>query len=196
MSRRKVQHGFSLVELLIALVIMSVLIALISGAFDGSRSRAQALIQSMSELGNANTRFKMDTGCYATRPDALFDMETGQDASSNMCNRDASNTWNGPYTKPFPTDTTTGDMLAEKVGSGVVVSFDDTGREAFGVRYYVRATGVPADVVHQALQECNSTGGEQMTEQEGEDAFARFKCAHENLEDDIGDFLLLYDQTR
>ncbi|WP_337232540.1 type II secretion system protein, partial [Vibrio cholerae] len=77
----KGQRGFSLLELVVALTLLAVISGGIMMAFDGSRSRAQALISSMSELGNAQLRLKNDTGCFVNMPVALFDRTAALDAA-------------------------------------------------------------------------------------------------------------------
>jgi prepilin-type N-terminal cleavage/methylation domain-containing protein len=44
MFKKNAQRGFTLIEILVALAILSVLALLASNAFDGSRSKAQAMI--------------------------------------------------------------------------------------------------------------------------------------------------------
>lgn len=150
----KGQRGFSLLELVVALTLLAVISGGIMMAFDGSRSRAQALISSMSELGNAQLRLKNDTGCFVNMPVALFDRTAALDAANNYCNRAFANTWNGPYINAATVDAGGTELLQEKIGADVTMTFD---RAAGGIgrQYFIVARNLPDDVARQALQECN-----------------------------------------
>lgn len=191
MHKRAAQGGFSLIELLVGLALLTLLAVAITGAFDGSRSRAQSLLSMMSELGSAQARQKNDTGCYVNTPLALYDMTKGRDMSQNFCNRAQTNTWNGPYVSRF-TSTATGEVVADKVAEGVLVSFQ---REngGMGKRYYVRATGVPVDVARQFLQECNNAAAEVT----GAAAFNTNKCRLQAaIAGETVGVEMLFDETR
>jgi prepilin-type N-terminal cleavage/methylation domain-containing protein len=187
------QKGFSLIELLVALALLTLLAVAIAGAFDGSRSRAQALLSMMSELGSAQARHKNDTGCYTNKPLALFDPATGQAAANNVCARAQTNTWNGPYLTRFTADGS-GSVVADKVAEGVLVSF---GVESAGVgkRYFVHTINLPDDVARQTLQECNNAvilATMQLTT-----AFDKFKCRSTGIgSGNLATIDMLYDETR
>jgi prepilin-type N-terminal cleavage/methylation domain-containing protein len=188
-SSRAHQSGFTLVEILIALALITLLAVGISLSFDGSRSRAEALISSMSELGAANVRLKNDMGCYVNHPIGLV---TAADAgSNNYCGISGTpTTWNGPYIGAFAGGTG-GTVALNKVAQGVLIDFTSpTGLASGpygtnGTNYAVTATAVPADIVTQALQECN--GGPAAT------GFLNAKCDGDAA---TGSFSLMYDQTR
>jgi prepilin-type N-terminal cleavage/methylation domain-containing protein len=194
LNRRTALHnqgGFSLIELLVGLALLTLLAVAISGAFDGSRSRAQSLLSMMSELGSAQARQKNDTGCYVNRPDALYDGSQGQAAASNYCSRTQTKTWNGPYVSRFTADAS-GQVVADKVAEGVLVSFqkEDGG---MGTRYFIRAATVPVDVARQFLQECNNAA----TELTGTSAFATNKCRLQTaISGPTVGVEMLYDETR
>ena len=148
-------RGFTLIEMLVALAILALLALLASSAFDGSRSKAQAMIGLAKQIGDANIQLKTDTGCYVSSPKALFDPDAAQDANNNYCRRPFGNTWARPYLAQYTVDTS-GALLVDKIGAGVVVTLQ---REAGGMgqRYFVRFENVPKDVIKQALVECNNT---------------------------------------
>ena len=184
--------GFTLVEILIALALITLLAVGITLAFDGSRSRADALFSNMVELGAGNIRLKNDIGCYVLTPAGLI---TSSAASTASCAGGVAPTnWNGPYVGQFASDGS-GNVLLNKVAQGVTLKFNsgnDPGTGPFGAtgtNYWVEASGVPKDVVKQALQECNGD-----TNLDGTlAAFAQVKC---NGDSATGIFQVLYDQTR
>lgn len=190
--RNKGQSGFTLIELLVGLAILTLLAVTVSGAFDGSRSRAQALVSAMSEIGNANIRLKNDTGCYVNRPDALTTAATGYLAASNYCARDFTKTWNGPYLNKLAIDTTTGSVKMDNISSNVMVSLN---QEAGGTgkRYFTRAINLPNDVVKRALVECNNDPAESLAATE----FNTKKCRGlTTATDGSATFDMVFDETR
>lgn len=151
-------RGFTLIEMLVALAILSMLALLASNAFDGSRSKAQVMIGLGKQVGDANIQLKTDTGCYVNLPKALFDPEAAQLPANNYCGRTFKNMWARPYMGQYTVDAT-GNLIADKIGSGVTVSLlKEAG--GLGQRYLVRFTDVPMDVVKQALIECNNDQGQ------------------------------------
>lgn len=184
------QSGFTLIEILVALALITLLAVGISLSFDGSRSKAQALLNNMSELASANIRLKNDVGCYGKAPAALT--STSGFASYNLCGvTTAPATWNGPYVGVFAADAS-GAVQLPKVAPNVVITFNSATGDAAnpygasGTDYTVEASGLPSDIVTQALQECNGSttaGG----------GYANAKCEGDPTN---GKFYLLYDQTR
>jgi prepilin-type N-terminal cleavage/methylation domain-containing protein len=189
-NSRSRQTGFTLVEILIALALITLLAVGITLSFDGSRSRAQALLSNMSELAAANVRLKNDMGCYVSAPSGLLTPAAA--VSNNYCNLASSTTWNGPYVGVFTSDAA-GAATLDKVAAGVTVTFFKPAATAAnnpygsnGINYEVIASGVPADVVKQALQECNGAP----TEGTG---FNQVKCDGDSTSQT---FMVLFDTTR
>lgn len=189
-SRTSTQAGFTLVEILVALALITLLAVGISLTFDGSRSRAQALLTTMTELSSANIRLKNDTGCYAAEPSLLFNRDRASVTASNFCGKNLIATWNGPYVAPF---TLSGQSVnLDRVADGVVVDFARmTGVPggawgATGKKYVVSATNLPDDVVRQALMECNGA------DSDAADYTGR-KCIGNAA---AGTFSMLFDETR
>lgn len=184
--RKSAQAGFTLLEILVALALITLLAVGISLTFDGSRSRAQALISTMTELSSANIRLKNDTGCYVRDVSYLLDSAGAECEWPTV--RPIGRTWNGPYVAPFASEN--GRVIIDKVADGARVGFNrvQSGR---WYQYVVEAIGVPDDVIQQALLECNGAAADGAPANMGTGRFENFKCTSRD-----GVFQMLFDTTR
>lgn len=146
------QRGFTLVELVIAFVIIGLLVTLAVVQFNPSKSKGQALHALMSEYGHSLQLMKTDTSCYPTRLDALFDKTK---ANTSLCGIDLTPQWNGPYANRAQADAS-GNILAQNIAPGLALSIVQQAG-GLGQQYFIRASGVPNDVIAQALIACNGS---------------------------------------
>jgi prepilin-type N-terminal cleavage/methylation domain-containing protein len=191
MKFKKNQGGFTLIEILVALVIITLLVTAIASQVDLSHSRADTLIAQMTDLGNANQRLKADTGCYVNMPQALYDNNTAQQTANNYCGVTFSSQWNGPYVSRFSVSNG-GAAKLDKIAPGATMSFGQEADSNGGQIYFVHADGIPADIVKQALQTCNGSNDTSAT-------FENNKCRVSiggGGGAQLGTVDMLYDQTR
>lgn len=184
----RLQRGFTLIEILVALAILSVIALLASNAFDGSRSKAQAMIGLMRQVADANLQLKTDTGCYVKNPQALFDTAAAALPANNYCSRNFGQTWSRQYLAQYGVNGV-GDLVVDKIAAEVTVGF---GTEVMGGKkqYFVHLSNVPKDIIKQGLIECNGDG---LTK----GSFSVNRCRTSDLSGDApGDFDMLYDTTR
>jgi prepilin-type N-terminal cleavage/methylation domain-containing protein len=89
--------GFSLVEILVALAVVSIITAAVVLAFNSSRTRAETIVQFSNEVYNAVQRYEIDTGCVPHYLPSLIEKSLAYKAWSNSCSEKVSARWNGPY---------------------------------------------------------------------------------------------------
>jgi prepilin-type N-terminal cleavage/methylation domain-containing protein len=183
------QRGFTLIEILVALAILSIIALLASNAFDGSRSKAQAMIGLARQVADGNLQLKTDTGCYVNRPQALFDADVAALPANNYCGRTFGQTWSRQYLAQYNVNTL-GELVVDKIAAEVTVGFaveTVSGKK----RYYVHLEKVPVDIIKQGLIECNNDG-----ESKGDFATNRCRTSVDVSAATEGDFDMLYDSSR
>ena len=103
--------GFSLVEVLVAFAVVSIITVAVVFTFNSSKAKAEVIIDFSNEVYNAVQRYEIDTGCIPRYLLALTSKAYASKSWSNSCNADVSARWNGPYLK-----NTRG--IRESLGSG------------------------------------------------------------------------------
>jgi len=192
-GKRALQAGFTLIEILVALSILSVLALLASNSFDGSRTKAQVMISVAKQIGDANIQLKIDTGCFVNNPSALFDTAAAQVPANNACGRTFGNTWARPYLSQYPTSAA-GNLRVDKISAEVEISLPAHVVIDGMKKYFVRFDNVPKDIIKQALIECNGTDERQGNLGRPENDRCRTTS---NLADETpGTFDMLYSATR
>lgn len=116
----RAQHGFTLVELLLVLVILGVLAAIVVPKFSGrsEQARVTAAVSQIATFGTALDAFEVDNGYYPKGKGGLNDLIVAP--------RDAQN-WKGPYMKSesgLPNDPWGNPYVYECPGKNNVSSYD------------------------------------------------------------------------
>lgn len=94
---KRTTHGFTLIELMLVLVILSILAAIVVPKFSGrtEQARQTAAQTQLSSFGTALDAFEVDNGFFPKGRSGLNDLV--------QQSRDAQN-WKGPYLKDIPND--------------------------------------------------------------------------------------------
>lgn len=127
-SRRRGRFGFTLVELLVAIVALAVLAAIVLPKFITSsrRSKESALRSELRLVRNAVSVFQADTGLY---PRTLSDLTATKAPTSKEARAlDSSGTeqsynvadWHGPYLQYLPKDPISGNDFTYSTEAGSV----------------------------------------------------------------------------
>lgn len=191
LSTRVRQKGFTLIEMLVALAILSLIVAIGMSAFDGSKSKAQALLGLSKQMADANIMAKEDIGCFSSNPVGLFDQTAAN--TSYLCK---SNPQLTRLYMPRQATDSSGELIKfAKIAEDVEIGFQrlDAG---LGYRYYIQANNVPLDVLKHALAECNGEldVGATMV---GTAAFDKFRCAASAVTGvEKANFMMQYAETR
>lgn len=187
LKRHARQGGFSLIELMIGLAIMTMMAVMIGKQFNTGKSKGQMLITTLATIGEAMNAQKLHTGCHLKKMEYLYAKPTSAQntAEDNYCAADISTTWSGPYVDRFAAADEGKSLSLPKLGAGVKVFIRDTSTdqaetEADGpltdrVVYYLEAQDVPLDILKEALAACNSAGSKSM--QAYNPTFENGRCA-------------------
>lgn len=157
------QQGFTLLELVIVLALISVLAGLSIFAYDGSRGQGIALYSTLTQYGDGLKRMRVDTQCYPQNTAALFDRSQ---ADPNYCGLSTlQQNWKGPYTEAQQNTDGNIDLqqytpdsyltLPDRVGAGTGGAGDING-SGNRFQWAVVANNIPADIINVVMDECNS----------------------------------------
>jgi general secretion pathway protein G len=108
---RKARAGFSLVELLAAVVVVAALVVIVPKLLGaGQRGEEAALQADLNTLRDAISRFHDDTSLYPMRlADLAATIAPGQGLNDEGQDRALTSVaWHGPYLKSVPTDPISG----------------------------------------------------------------------------------------
>jgi prepilin-type N-terminal cleavage/methylation domain-containing protein len=177
---RAQQGGFTLIEIVIAVGILAILIAMAWPKEDPDKAKAVAMIQAMDTIGQGAVRLRIDAGCYPLRPDALY---VKASAATSSCGLDLQPQWRGPYMSTGTTDAT-GNIMGPNIASTMTYGLSSAAGGA-GTQYFVHAANVPNTVIKRALEQCNGS----------QTATAPVKCTATQGGTGTGTLDYLYDES-
>lgn len=90
------QGGFTLVELMVGIIILSILGAVFFVTTNTDKSKATALFANVTKGGSALQLSKADLPCYPKRMDVL-NLKAQALAANMFCGVDSTTVWRGPY---------------------------------------------------------------------------------------------------
>lgn len=187
-TSRRLQAGFTLVEALVVLAIIALIAVISMTAFDGSKSKAQALVTFMGQTAQAAQQFRVDTGVYPANVAGLVTKASAADINGKATATAVQGQWARPYMAMQKMSGT--DFMFEKAGAGVTVDINVVSG-GLGKIYYIGADNVPADIVTNALRDCNSSDGSDVALNATN--LVANKCVGVAAN---GTFALVFDQTR
>ena len=215
--RGNAEKGFTLVELLIALVVIVVLAGISLTYFNTSGSKGKALFAMMSETADAAEIFRADVSCYPLTTGVLLQDPGKANKTASWCpNLSVGANWKGPYIKPNPLvngNIVLGNIspnltlhVARCVGTncrqsgptGAAVKVNTNGIGAGGpmsannTYWMLVANNVPKDIAIAAVTSCN--GNESITKNSTKGVIE--KCGMEASGPELGQVALLYAQGR
>lgn len=159
------QQGFTLLELVIVLALISILAGLSIFAYDGSRGQGIALYSTLTQYGDGLKRMRVDTQCYPQKTAALFNRT---EADDNYCGLSTlAQNWKGPYTEAQQFgDNSEGNIdlqqftptsfLSLPNRAGPTTGGGDINNSGNRFQWAVVANDIPADIINVVMDECNS----------------------------------------
>lgn len=126
-STRAGQHGMTLIEILVVLVLIGLVLGIVGGNYlgRGEKAKADAAKIEIGQIGQTLDLYKLETGRYPTTQEGLQALVQAPSGVSN---------WNGPYWKKstLPKDPWGNEYMYASPGQNApydIMSYGSDGRE-------------------------------------------------------------------
>jgi len=151
------ESGFSLIGVLAAGLIMTILGVATYGFLSLSGAKSKALFATFTSVAAAAEHYNMSVGAYPTVYGAMVETRFEND---NSTNQNVSTTWNGPYAKDKDVDTK-GVLLLNSIASNATLTFAAGKFLPNGLQYQYAlvANNIPASIAHKTTNICNGAHG-------------------------------------
>ena len=151
----KNQSGFTLMEMIVVLAVITIVAGLSLFAYNGDKAKATELYSKMSQYGSAMSRMKLDTACLPTKTGALYDQTL---ADESFCNKDLRANWRGPYIKAGQLHSNNQDLSLTEFAPGAYLSIsleDNINGNGNTRQWTLTAHDIPEDIAAVAMEICN-----------------------------------------
>ena len=164
-NKKTKNKGFSLYEILIYISLIGLLTGVTVYNYNGSRTKAVALLSVLDDLKNSYTAFYLDMKC---RPQTISQLITTKDlqyqGAGDYCDANDLYKWNGPYIR-LPLDEGSKDISGfYEVTMPGTLSYNNGGYTSLNSFYsdsvnsnvsYISLHNLPGDVSDEIMKICN-----------------------------------------
>lgn len=164
-NKKTKNKGYSLHEMLICVSLIGVLAGITAYNYNGTRTKAVALLSNLDDLKNGYTQFYLDMKC---RPQTISQLITTKDlqyqGAGTYCDANDLSKWNGPYIR-MPLDEASKDISGfYEVTMPGTLSYSNGGYTSVNSFYsdnagttvsYISLHNLPGDISDEVMKICN-----------------------------------------
>ena len=152
------QKGFFLsTQMLISLSILTIMISVGIISLSMSSTKGAYLLSEISEVKNATSRFKKDTGCYPTNINALVSIDNFNNVkcTDGFNPNNVKYTWKGPYLKGKNITHTMNSNGESKIIFPSYVKYDINNNKNNEGYWVIVVNNVESEQINSIMERCN-----------------------------------------